>query len=639
MGDLNVRIAKSKAQSQKFVRHLLEDVQAMEYMLEHSWFEDDITRIGAEQELCIVDDTMKPAHRNLELLEKIGDDDIVTELAKFNIELNLEPQELKGDCFSKLENEILEKIRKVNDVAEGMDIKTVITGILPTIRKSDVAQENITPLERYKLLIKVLNKLKGSKVELQLGGTDELSVSHDSALMEACNTSFQVHLQVKPQEFVQKYNLAQIISAPVMAIAANSPLLFGKRLWHETRIALFQQSLDTRKRLEHLRESSPRVIFGTSWLKNSIIELYKEDVARYKVLLNTDIEHHSMDLVKNKQVPKLRALNIHNGTVYRWNRPCYGISQNGKPHLRIENRILPSGPTVIDEMANAAFWIGLMTGLEDDMDEVVKRLSFDEAKNNFFAACRYGINSYFQWLDGTKIDAIELIGERLIPIARKGLEKNQVNTEDIDRYLSIIEGRVEKRVTGASWTLDSFNDLIKSAGREEAVTAITSKMIQKQKDNIPVHTWSLAGLDDIQNWAPDTLKVEEFMTTDLITAHPSDIVELVADIINWRKIRYMPIEDSKGKLVGLISSRKLLQHYTSLKNSSEKGSLTVKEIMIKDPITVSPYHTVIEAMKLMEENQIGCLPVVKKNKLVGVVTEMDFLRLTSRLMKRLNAEE
>ncbi len=641
MGDLNVGIAKSRAQSQKFIRHLLNDVEALTYMLDNNWFEDDIIRIGAEQELCIVDESFKPAPKNIELLERINNPDVVTELAKFNLELNLDPYELKADCFRRLEQDILNKLELVNTHAHDMGLESVITGILPTIRKSDVLQENTTPLERYRLIIDVLNKLRGSKVDLKIGGTDELMVQHDSALMEACNTSFQVHLQTKPEEFVDQYNLAQVMAAPTMALAVNSPLLFGKRLWHETRIALFQQALDTRKKVEHLRERSPRVIFGNQWLEHSIAELYKEDIARYPVLLNATIEQDSMDIIHQGHVPTLRALNIHNGTIYRWNRPCYGISANGKPHIRIENRILPAGPSVLDEIANAAFWIGLMRGNEDNMKDLVAHFDFSDARNNFFAACRYGINSYFYWTDGRRIDAIDLIQNDLIPMARHGLQKSGIESKDIDRYIGVIEERVDKKTTGASWILSSFNNMIKISDREEASTAVTAKMIEMQKTNRPVHTWQQANLYDIVNWSPLSLKVEEFMTTDLFTARPQDILEFVADVMEWRKIRHLPIENKYGKLEGIISSRLLLRHYRERQNADkqDKKNYTAKDIMIKDPITISPYETIMDAISIMQENQIGCLPVVKNDKLVGIVTEVDFLRLSTRLLKRLGDQQ
>lgn len=636
MGNFNVRLADNQTQNQKFIYHLLEDVQALTYMLEHNLFENDVVRIGAEQEMCLVDDDLKPSPRNLELLKAIQHKDIVSELANFNIEINLNPRELKGDCFQQLENELLKKIDLVNAKASELDIQTIITGILPTIRKSDVSHKNVTPIDRYLFLLNLLNELRGSHLELNIRGTDELNVQHDSSLMEACNTSFQVHLQVRPQNFVHQYNFSQLIAAPVMAIAVNSPLLLGKRLWHETRIALFQQSLETRRKHEHLRDESPRVIFGNRWLKNSITELYKEDITRFQVLLNADIEKGSMQILKEGGVPDLKALNTHNGTVYRWNRPCYGIGENGKAHLRIENRIFSAGPTVVDQIANSAFWVGLMNGYECNMNEVIQNMSFDDARNNFFAACRYGINSYFHWIDGKRIDATELILEQLIPMAKNGLQKVNVQEEDIHKYLGIIQKRAEKSVTGSSWVLASYNQLRKSVGREESIIAITSKMIEKQKINEPVHNWELASLHDIKNWSPHNLKVEEFMTTDLFTAKPSDLIALAADIVDWQTIRYLPIENDKGELVGILSSRMLLSHFKSSAayiNEDERPQL-IEEIMNSNPITISPYQTIIEAIDLMESNKIGCLPVVKKNRLVGIVTEMDFLRLSGRLIKR-----
>ena len=254
----------------------------------------------------------------------------------------------------------------------------------------------------------------------------KLNIKHDSAMFESCNTSFQVHLQVRPDEFVRKYNIAQVLAGPVLAISVNSPLLFGKKLWSETRIALFQQTVDTRRVSEHLRDRSGRVMFGNDWVHDSMVELFKEDISRFRVMLMCDTDQDAMELIEKGKTPKLRALNIHNSTVYRWNRACYGISPNGKPHLRIENRVLPSGPTVADEVSNAAFWIGLMTGFEDYSQEVTKDFEFDHVKENFLTAARNGLGAKFTWKGGKKIGASELVSEVLLPIAREGLSKNGV---------------------------------------------------------------------------------------------------------------------------------------------------------------------------------------------------------------------
>ena len=224
-------------------------------------------------------------------------------------------------------------------------------------------------------------------------GIDELTLKHDSPLLEACNTSFQVHLQVSPNDFVRMYNFSSALCGPCLAVTANSPIVFGRRLWHESRIAMFQQALDTRSTHEHLRERSPRVSFGKRWLDNSILEIYKEDIARFRVLLSADVKEDSLKQIKQGVVPKLKALQVHNSTVYRWNRPCYGISPNGKPHLRIENRVFSSGPTVMDEVANSALWLGAMCGMNLHIEDIRKLMSFEDASDNFHKAAQFGLDT------------------------------------------------------------------------------------------------------------------------------------------------------------------------------------------------------------------------------------------------------
>ena len=322
MGIHSVFAADDAAHTQAFMRAVLRDIQALEYMLAHGWFEADIQRIGAEQELCLVDKYGRPAPVNMEVLKDFHPEWLTTELARFNLECNLTPQVFEGTCFSDLEAEIESCLSQIADVLEPFNAQYLLTGILPTIRKTDMNAANITPVARYFALLDSLRKMRGDDHELHLSGIDELSLKHDSPFLEACNTSFQVHLQVPPDDFVRYYNIALAIAAPTLAIAANSPLLFGKRLWHETRIALFQQSVDTRISHDHLRERSPRVTFGNDWLNGSIFDIYKEDVSRYRPILSTDLEEDALEMVLAGKVPKLRALQVFNSTVYRWNRPC-----------------------------------------------------------------------------------------------------------------------------------------------------------------------------------------------------------------------------------------------------------------------------------------------------------------------------
>ncbi|NBB76409.1 MAG: CBS domain-containing protein [Bacteroidetes bacterium] len=637
MGVETVKLAENREQVQEFIKHLLKDIRAMERMLQEDLFETDTIRIGAEQELCLVDNYAKPAPISMELLEKL-DEDFTTELALFNLETNLMPLPFKGTCLSELEESILRQIDKVREAMREFDGDVVLTGVLPTIRKSDLNIENLTPLPRYKALCQAINKLRGDEYDLRIQGMDELLMRFDTPLLEACNTGFQVHLQVRPDEFVNKYNIAQAITGPVLASAVNSPLLFGKRLWYETRVALFHQSVDTRKVGDHLRDSSPRVTFGNEWLKDSILEIYKEDIARYRVMLSSNITEDVEDILENGEIPKLMALQVHNGTVYRWNRPCYGVS-NGVPHLRIENRIFPSGPTVTDEIANAAFWLGLMNGMEDAYQDISKVLDFDDARMNFFAASKLGLDTNFKWTKDKSYAAGELITKELLPIAREGLKKADLYEGDIDSYLDIVRERTEASKSGSYWMVKSYNTLAKDVSREQALTAVTNAMIKNQKKGEPVHKWGLAKQDDMEMWQPSSLLVEEFMTTDLFTVQKDDIIELVANLFEWRRIRYVPVEDDSKHLVGLITLRMVFREFNEILYNNGEPSRAVEDIMIRNPITIHPEASIMEAIDIMDSQEIGCLPVVKNNRLVGIITEPNYMTITARLLRHLHEEK
>ncbi len=640
MGEQRVSKLKGKRAMNRFMQFLLNDIRALELMLENDYFESGVSRIGAEQEMCLVNTkNYKPATIADEALKNMKDYEWVeTELAKFNLETNLTPHLFKGDCLSKLEKENRQKLEKIRKKVHKLGAEIILTGILPTLRKSDLGLHNLTPRKRYHALMEAINEqLLGPAYELRLNGIDELLLKHDSPMLEAANTSFQVHLQVSPGDFVKMYNIAQTLAAPIMAIAANSPLVFGKRLWHESRIAMFQQALDTRSTHEHMRERSPRVHFGKDWLHDSILEIYREDIARFRVLLAADITEDALEMLAEGKIPKLRALQVHNSTVYRWNRPCYGISDNGKPHLRIENRVLPSGPSVPDEIANAAFWLGTMVGLADEIEDVRNHLLFADVRDNFIKAARFGIDSRFNWFDDQKLSAADLISEILIPLAEKGLKKQKVKESDIQKYLDIIRARVDNHMTGARWQLRAYTDLKKKVSKDEALAIITARTIKNQWQDIPLHLWEMPQLEDLPEYHPQDLLVEEFMETDLYTVQPDDLVEFVAELMDWRKIRYLPVENNKGHLAGLITSRLLLRYFSKNGHAKKKKNCFVKDIMIEKPITIRPDATVVDAMNLMRDNKIGCLPVItEKDELIGIITEMNFLRITGRLIERLN---
>lgn len=635
MGDYNVSAIQDQRELQAFMQFLLKDTQALERMLNESWFETDPIRIGAEQEMCLIDRFWKPIHVNLQALKTIDDAHFTSELANFNLEANLDPLPFGGKSLSLMHQNLRNTLNMAQEKLEVLGAKIILTGILPTIRKFDVEIANITPIDRYRALMKALADLRGDLFELNISGVDELNIRQETAMLEACNTSFQVHLQVRPDDFVRKYNISQALAGPVMAVATNSPLLFGRRLWRETRIALFQQSIDVRTFTEHFRERSPRVTFGNHWLKKSVLEIFQEDVARFQVLLKTDVDEEVFDKLEQGITPKLRALNIHNSTVYRWNRPCYGISPNGKPHLRIENRVFPAGPSVPDAMANAAFWLGLMNGMEDVYPDITSMMDFDDAKSNFFMAARYGMNTRLTWVGQQKWTPAELVQKELLPIARDGLKKAGIDAEDTDYYLGIIAERVESGQTGACWMMDSFSKLQKQGlTRDEITTTITSAIYENQYAGKPVHEWDLA-CDERLEYEPTSLLVEEFMSTDLITVREDDILELVTNLMNWRRIRHIPVEDKQGKLVGLITARNILKHITTHVANHQDIPVTARKVMVENPVTIDPEDRITKAMGIMREHEIGCLPVLKNGKLVGIITEADFLSITSNLMKRL----
>ncbi|MEY4926134.1 MAG: hypothetical protein RI894_570 [Bacteroidota bacterium] len=634
MGIQSVYAADNKQQMQTFMRAVLRDMQALEYMLDNDLFESDITRIGAEQEMCLVDKFGRPAPINMDVLKDFHPEWLTTELAKFNLECNLNPQLFEGDCFSEIEVEISQYLAEITKKITPYGAHILLTGILPTIRKTDMGRDNITPVPRYYALLDSLRQMRGDDHELHLSGIDELRLKHDSPFLEACNTSFQVHLQVAPKDFVKMYNISLAVAAPVLAMAANSPLLFGKRLWHETRIALFQQSVDTRISHDHLRERSPRVTFGNDWLHHSILDIYREDISRYRPVLSSDVEEDSLEMIKKGIIPKLRALQVSNSTVYRWNRPCFGIT-NGIPHLRIENRILPAGPTVVDEVANAAFWLGLMKGIALRYDDIRKEMDFSDARDNFMKSATYGMDSKFTWFNNQKVSVAHLVKKELVDIAREGLRAQKVSETDISRYLDIIAERAEQHTNGARWMLRSYNELRKQTNRDETLATITAAMLKNQETNQPVHTWKQAVLQDLKDYEPTQLRVEDFMTTDLVTVQKDDLAELVANMMDWQQTRYIPVEGEDGKLVGFVTARMLLKHFVKATHHKNTDKiLLVSDIMFNNPETLSPETLLGDALDLMDKIKLDCMPVVKDGELVGVLSEMNVVEISRRLLKR-----
>jgi CBS domain-containing protein len=635
MGEQAVESRHEPEELGAFVEALLEDIRALEAMHDTDLFEQDVRRVGAEQELFLVDEDARPALVGVEVLETLNHPQFTPELARFNIEANLLPREFGGDVLSSMHAELTELVAAARQAAHAHNADVLLAGILPTIGRSHLGLDAMTPQPRYRALNDALVRLRGGRFQAHIKGVDELSILHDNVMLEACNTSFQIHFQVSPQHFARFYNVAQAVTGPVLAAAVNSPVLLHRRLWQETRVALFQQSVDARPEAHQQRGVRTRVSFGTGWVRESVIEIFREDIARFRALLATPPDESPLDCIARGEPPALSALRLHNGTVYRWNRPCYGIV-DGKAHLRIENRALPSGPTIVDEMANAAFYFGLMAAVLEEYGAIEDSLDFDDVKANFVASARRGLAANLHWVGGATLPAQELLLQRLIPLSRAGLQDVGVDADDIEHYLGVLEARVRGGQTGSQWALRSLGEMDREFTPDERYRAVTAAMLRRQQTDQPVHTWPLAKVNEGGDKRASYLLVEHFMDSDPFTVRPEDIVDLAATLMEWEYVRYVPVEDDEGRLAGLISHRDLLRFVgRRFRRDNEQEPVRVEKLMKRDPVTVGLDCGTREAARLMRKHRVGALPVVDDDgQLLGLVTERQFLDVAERLFAR-----
>ncbi|MDG1404461.1 HPP family protein [Polaribacter sp.] len=622
MGSHAVTAIKTQKNRKDFVHHLLNDIEALEYMIKNDLFENGIQRVGVEQELCIVDKDYRPSTNALEILNKINDIHYTTELALFNLEINLDPCELKDTCFSDIEKQLIALLEKGYKVAAETDNnKIILTGILPTLRKKDLIFKNVTPFKRYKTLNKVLKKIRGDDFKLHILGIDELILKHESILFEACNTSFQVHLQVSPEDIIDKYNWSQAIAGPMLSIMTNSPILLGKELWSETRIALFQQSIDLRNVSHISREQKPRVSFGNSWIKDSILELFTDDISRYPPLVFSKFEENSIESVKKGIMPKLKALNLHNGTLYKWNRLCYGVHEN-TAHLRIENRYIPSGPSVKDEIANALLWAGVMQGMPKKYQKIWKKMSFYDARGNFINAARTGINTYFNWFD-KGISAKKLLENILIPMAKEGLLKSKINESEINYYLGIIQKRIDTSTTGSKWIIRNKRKLREKVSKYESNVILTEHIYRNQISNKVISEWN--SVDFYENKSDKKYnKLYKIMSTSIFVVHENDLIKLALKIMEWKQINHIPVVNKRNKIVGVIEKKQL----DELDFSSKKVlNMVAKNIMNKDFDVAHPEMSYKKSKELILSTKNTCVAVITEDKLVGIFTKSDLERI------------
>ncbi|OLF17733.1 glutamate-cysteine ligase family protein [Actinophytocola xanthii] len=470
-------------------------LDALARMLSQGGFATAPPQIGVEVELNLVDDRLSPAMANSIVLEKLNDPAFTTELGQHNIELNVLPRPLSGSQASELEAELTGSLAAANGKAQDAGATLVMIGMLPTLREEHFKAKWLSKNTRYALLNEKIFAERGEDMVLHMDGPaipgqrgERLRSSADSILPEAACTSAQLHLQVPPDQFATHWNAAQCLAGVQVAIAANSPFLLGKALWHETRIPLFQQATDTRPQELKNQGVRPRVWFGERWI-TSIFDLFEENVRYFPGLLPQIDDEDPIEALDSGTAPKLAELRMHNGTIWRWNRPVYDVV-DGVPHLRVENRVLPAGPTVVDLVANAAFFYGAQRALAAEERPLWTQMSFQAAEENLYAGARHAFDAQLYWPGIGWVPPDELVLRRLLPMAHEGLRDCKVSDEVRERYLGVIEQRCLAQRTGSTWQRETVARLEeRGLSRDAALRGMLARYLELSSANEPVHTW------------------------------------------------------------------------------------------------------------------------------------------------------
>jgi len=482
----------TREQRQRYREKVRRGLDVFERMLSHSQFEFDKPMTGLEIELNLVAEDLGPKLDNKAILEQIADEAYQTELARYNIELNVHPRPLPGNAAIELEEHLRESLNHATERAAELHTQIVAIGILPTVMPEHFEGDWISENIRYEALNNAVLEARGEDVWLELEGPtgERIARYSDSLAPESACTSIQLHLQVQPERFADHWNAAQVLAGPQLAMGANSPFFLGQRLWAETRIPLFTQATDTRSVELKNQGVRPRVWFGERWI-TSIFDLFEENVRYFPALLPEISDEEPEEVFERGEVPDLKELRLHNGTVYRWNRPIYDIV-DARPHLRVENRVLPAGPSIADVLANAAFYYGTIRVMAEEDRPVWTRMSFSAAESNFEEAARLGIDARTYWPAFGEVPATELVLRRLLPMAHEGLQRWGVSQAVRDRFLTIIEQRCLTGVNGASWQAECVARL-ESRGltRDQALREMLAKYIEGMHANEPVHAWEL----------------------------------------------------------------------------------------------------------------------------------------------------
>ena len=479
----------SREDRQRYRAKVRANLDVFARMLGEARFHPERRSFGLEIELNLTDDTGDPALVNAAALEAIADPAFQTELGQFNVEINVPPRLLEGEVFTDLERDARASLNDAEERARTVGAHMMIIGILPTVTLEHLRAEVFSANPRYALLNEQIFAARGEDLEISIEGVERLSTHADTIAPEAACTSVQLHQQVDPEAFAPYWNAAQAIAGVQVAVAANSPFFCGKELWRETRIAVFEQSTDTRPEELKVQGVRPRVWFGERWI-TSIFDLFEENVRYFPSLLPVCEDEDPLETLERGDVPRLGELRLHNGTIYRWNRPIYDVVRD-QPHLRVENRVLPAGPSVVDILANAAFYYGLLRILAEEDRPLWSQMSFSAAEENFHAGARAGIDARVYWPGLGEVPVGELVVRRLLPLAHEGLARWGVATQDADRLLGIIERRCVSLRNGASWQSQVFHHLHENKGldRPAALREMTRRYREHMHSNEPVHDW------------------------------------------------------------------------------------------------------------------------------------------------------
>jgi len=467
----------NKSDYQQFAAQLKQETSLLQTWFDDHLFSTSALMAGYELEAWLINRTGNPVAINKEFLEQADNPLLSPELAKFNVELNVEPEKLSANVLSVFEKKLNDLWQQCSRTAQSLNSEMLAIGILPTLQDSDLTLKNISLLDRYKALNEqVLRQRNGVEIKLNINGEDHLHVSHKDVMLEAAATSLQIHIQVPQDLAARYYNASILLSAPMVAISANSPCLFGKRLWQETRIPVFEQAVPTGGYGGAASGPVHRVSFGSDYVRRSLFECFQENLEHYPLLLPV---HYQDD------IRKLKHLRLHNGTIWRWNRPLIGFDEDQTPHLRIEHRVCASAPSSVDDIANIAFYYGLVHFYATIDEPPENIMSFADAKSNFYRAAQLGIKHKTQWFE-KKTDTLQnIILNKLLIEAEAGLHKLGIDADDINHYLGIIQQRAEKNRTGSQWQLAFLN------AHQDNVSLMTINYLDKQKTGKPVHEWDL----------------------------------------------------------------------------------------------------------------------------------------------------